>query len=402
MASTPESRSCRTCGSSGLRLCSSISSVASRCRDSEAGSRSRPTVCCRIVRCSATYASGLRWANSASKTSRTRSCRCSPSPERPTNGRASSQRHTSGARGPTVAASRSSVVRYACAQVARPMRWSASGTSRTSTRHSSATSCGSWSSRVGTLPPAQASASRVRVSGWPRPSAARRPRWSSGTPRRPSSSTLSAGGSTARSSRRSSCRQPGSADQPASGGSRPASTTTASAGSEGSRCSRNHRSSRVSSSYPSTSSTGPGPSGSAATALATSSMEPPRSRPCSSSAGRCACTARRRSSSSSVDLPMPPGPCTNSTRAGSVPASAAVNDRSSGARPTKPRRRASSRTAERVGPIARAPRRYADRASGSPGRQGCRWRARPRPAAARPPTSAAPRPRGWPCCRPRP
>ena len=92
MASTPESRSCRTCGSSGLRLCSSISSIASRCRDSEAGSRSRPTACCRIVRCSATYASGLRWANSASKTSRTRSCRCSPSPERPTNGRAASQR----------------------------------------------------------------------------------------------------------------------------------------------------------------------------------------------------------------------------------------------------------------------------------------------------------------------
>ena len=158
------------------------------------------------------------------------------------------------------------MVRYACAQVARPVRWSASGTSRTSTRHSSATSCGSWSSRVGTVPPAQASASRVRVSGWPRPSAASRSRWSSGTPSRQSSSTLSAGGSTARSSRRSSCRQPGSADQPASGGSRPASTTTESAGSDGSRCSRNHRSSRVSSSYPSTSSTGPGPSGSAATA----------------------------------------------------------------------------------------------------------------------------------------
>ena len=95
-------------------------------------------------------------------------------PECRTNDRDASHAQTSGARSPTVSASRSSVVRWACAHVARPVRCTGSGTSRTSTWQSSATRSGRSSSRPGARPCAAASASSTSASGWPRPSSASR------------------------------------------------------------------------------------------------------------------------------------------------------------------------------------------------------------------------------------
>ena len=72
------------------------------------------------------------------------------------------------------------------------------------------------------------------------------------------------------------------------------------------------------------------------------------SRPSSSATVRPAARARARNSSSSVVLPMPPGPCTNSTRRGDRPASASSKLASSRRRPTKPCRRALSKRSPRL------------------------------------------------------
>ena len=259
---------------------------------------------------------------------------------------------------PTVSASRSSVVRYACAHVARPVRWSASGTSRTSTL---AELGDQLRQLVEPGRPARDPAPRLgeqrereRVAAAQRgqPCAGRRGHAEA-------AQQLDAlGGGIARQVARP--QQPPPARRrpttPGSGGSRPASTTTASAGSGRQQLAR-------------------GTSGRAGEQLVgvdqqhrTRAVRPPSRRPPRTAGidpaevpaveaddrrGRGA-AARLRISSSSVDLPMPPGPWTNSTRADALPASAAPNDGSSVARPTKPSLRASSRAPDSVSPTPRA------------------------------------------------
>ena len=81
-----------------------------------------------------------------------------------------------------------------------------------------------------------------------RPSSASRAQAEAGAPKRPTRSALSAASNGASAQVRRSRRQPASADHAEFGGSRPASTATAPAGSDGSSSRRNQRSSGVSSS----------------------------------------------------------------------------------------------------------------------------------------------------------
>ena len=134
--------------------------------------RSRPVVA-RIpattwswmTRCSARYRSGERRSNSASSTSRVRSCGVSPPGRLTTNGRRCSHAHTVGASGPTVSRSRSSVVSQACAQVARPIMCASEGASRSSDSSRTAIRSGTSASRSGTTPVAATSASSASASG---------------------------------------------------------------------------------------------------------------------------------------------------------------------------------------------------------------------------------------------